>query len=160
MTRCVSWHNLITLDLSCKTFFPSEEQLRYCQVVLFLFKFRTLDNSTASEAVDLCQSQSCWYLGVSAEALASGTASLLSFSASMEPHMDVTQVFPDHMRILFTGLPLKIQGGDRYYCLYVVVNTVNVFWRWQALLLPFREYVKIFLCTVIVSENRSFLEKA
>lgn len=82
-------------------------------------------------------------LGVSAEALASGTASLLSSSASMEPHMDVTQVFPDHMRILFTGLPLKIQGGDRCCCLYVVVNTVNVLWRWQALI-PFQGICKEF----------------
>lgn len=77
----------------------------------------------------LCRSSGFWYF------------CLLSSSASMGPHIEV---FPDHMRMLFTGVPLKVQGGDRCCCLYVAVNTVNVFWRWQVLLLPFREYVENF----------------
>lgn len=87
---------------------------------------------------------------MSAEALASHTASLFS-SESMGPPIEV---FPDHMGMLFTGLPLKVQGGDRCSCLCVAVNTMNVFWRQQALLFPFREYVENFLHAVIVSENR------
>lgn len=98
-------------------------------------------------------------LGGSAEALASGAASLLSSSASMGPHVDVTQVFPDHMRMLFTGLPLKVQGEGRCCSLYVAFNTVNVFWRWQALLFPFREYVESFSHAVFVSENGSLWGK-
>lgn len=88
-------------------------------------------------------------LSVSAEALASRTASL--FSASMGPPIEV---FPDYMGLLFTGLPLKVQGGDRCCCLCVAVNIVNVFWRRQALLFLFREYVENFLHAVVVSENR------
>lgn len=98
-------------------------------------------------------------LGGSAEALAAGAASLLSSSASMGPHVDVTQVFPDHMRMLFTGLPPKVQGEGRCCSLYVAFNTVNVFWRWQALLFPFREYVESFSHAVVVSENGSFWGK-
>lgn len=74
----------------------------------------------------------------------------------MEPH---TEVFPDHMRMLFTGLPLKVQGGGRCWCLYVAVNAVNIFWRWQALLFPAREYVENFLHAIIVSESRSLWGK-
>lgn len=60
------------------------------------------------------------------------------------------------MRMLFTGLPLKLHEVG---CCspYVAVSAVKVFWRWQAF--PCRECLEGFLHGTITSENRSLWGK-